>query len=339
MPHLLEVTDLATSFQTEAGKVHAVNGISYVIDPGGSIGIVGESGSGKTVSVLSIMGMLPTPPARIESGTALFNGRNLLDLSSEERRKIRGREIAMVFQDPMTCLDPVLTIGQQMSEGMQEHFGISRKEADDRAVELLSRVSIPNARDRLKDYPHQFSGGQRQRVDIAMALSCNPTLLIADEPTTALDVTVQAQIVEMVLRLQEQLGMAILWITHDLGILAGLVQQIMVMYSGLIIEKAPTIALYEHTAHPYTLGLLDSLPSMDLDSHKKLIPIEGRPPNLLAAPTYCPFAPRCRWAKELCWLSVPPLMEVEPGHTSACWRSKDILDISSQKLLNNGYNA
>ena len=254
MTHLLDVRNLITHFGTEAGTVHAVNGISYTLDAGGSMAIVGESGSGKSVGVLSVMGLIPMPPGRIEGGEVYFRDRDLLKLSSEEVRKIRGNEIALVFQDPMTSLNPVLTIDIQMTEALEEHKGMNRTEARKRAVEMMRLVGIPNAGERLKDYPHQFSGGQRQRIGIAMALACSPALLIADEPTTALDVTIQAQITELVVRLQKELGMAIIWITHDLGVVAGLVEKVAVMYSGFIVEMAAVGDLYKKTSHPYTLG-------------------------------------------------------------------------------------
>jgi oligopeptide transport system ATP-binding protein len=326
MTQLLEVKDLVTRFYTEDGVVHAVNGISYTLDEGESLGIVGESGSGKSVGVKSIMRLIPSPPGRIEEGEVIFNGRDILKISDEEMRHIRGREIAMIFQDPMTSLNPVLTIGLQMTEGLQLHLGMKKEQAEDRAVEMMSLVGIPNARDRLEDYPHQFSGGQRQRIGIAMALSCNPSLLIADEPTTALDVTIQAQIVDLVLKLKEQLGMAIIWITHDLGVIAGMVEKMAVMYAGFIVEMAPVNDIYHKTAHPYTLGLLESLPKIDMSDDERLIPIEGLPPDLLMEPNYCPFAPRCRYAVERCFKENPPLDAVAENHFAACWRAQEVYE-------------
>jgi len=326
MAQLLEVRNLVTKFYTEEGVVHAVNGISYTLNEGESMAIVGESGSGKSVSVMSIMGLIPSPPGRIEEGEVIFNGRDLLKLSKSEMRTVRGREIAMVFQDPMTSLNPVLTIGRQMTEALELHLGMSHKEASERAVELLALVGIPGGQDRLKDYPHQFSGGQRQRIGIAMALSCNPSILIADEPTTALDVTIQAQIVDLVTRLRKKLGMAIIWITHDLGVVTSVVEKVAVMYAGFIIEMAPVRDLYRHTSHPYTLGLLESLPKVDAKEKRRLIPIEGLPPDLLAEITHCPFAPRCRYALDQCWEENPPLKAVAPDHHSACWRSEEIYE-------------
>ena len=320
MAHLLEVRNLETRFFTEDGIVHAVNGISYVLDEGESLGIVGESGSGKSVGVLSIMGLIPNPPGRVTGGEVVYNNQDLLKLSASEMRNVRGREIAMVFQDPMTSLNPVLTVGRQMTEAMELHLGMTSEQATNRAAELLALVGLPNAADRLKDYPHQFSGGQRQRVGIAMALSCSPSILIADEPTTALDVTIQAQIIDLVKRLKEKLGMAVIWITHDLGVVASLVEKVAVMYSGFIVEAAPVRDLYTSTSHPYTLGLLESLPKVDASSKQRLIAIDGLPPDLLKEPSHCPFAPRCRYAVDRCWEENPPLTAITSEHASACWR-------------------
>ncbi len=328
MAHLLEVNDLKTRFYTENGIVHAVNGISYTLEKGESLAIVGESGSGKTVGVLSIMGLINTPPGKIEAGEVIFNGRDLLDLTARQMRDIRGREIAMVFQDPMTSLNPVLTIGRQLTEALERHLKLSRTAANARSVELLELVGIPNAADRISDYPHQFSGGQRQRIGIAMALLCDPSLLIADEPTTALDVTIQAQIMELVAKLQRDLGMAIIWITHDLGVVAGLVDKVAVMYSGYIVEMAPVRDLYMATSHPYTLGLLESIPTID-GSEERLIPIPGLPPDLLQEAQHCPFAPRCRFAVEKCWEENPPLLAVDEDHFSACWRWDEIRGLAA----------
>ncbi len=324
MAKLLEVNNLTTRFYTEDGIVHAVNGISFELDEGESMAIVGESGSGKSVSMKSMMGIIPSPPGRVEDGQVMFNGRDLLKLSSEELRRVRGREMAMIFQDPMTSLNPVLTVGMQMTEALVLHLGMKQEQADERAAELLTLVGVANAADRLKDYPHQFSGGQRQRIGIAMALSCNPSLLIADEPTTALDVTIQAQIVDLVLRLKQQLGMAIIWITHDLGVIANMVDRIIVMYAGFIVENAPVRALYKQTAHPYTVGLLESLPKIDAKHKERLIPIKGLPPDLLREATRCPFAPRCPYNIERCWEENPPLQAVAPDHYSACWRADEV---------------
>ena len=327
MSHLLEVQNLVTRFYTEEGTVHAVNGVSYTLDKGESLAIVGESGSGKSVSVLSIMGLIPNPPGKVEGGEVLFNGRNLLQLSPRQVRDIRGKEMAMVFQDPMTSLNPVLTIGLQLTEALERHLDMNAEAAKQRAVELLNLVGIPNAEARFNDYPHQFSGGQRQRIGIAMALLCSPSLLIADEPTTALDVTIQAQIMELVAQLQQQLGMAIIWITHDLGVVAGLVEKVAVMYGGFIVEIAPVRDLYKRTSHPYTLGLLESIPTIE-GSDAQLIPIPGLPPDLLQAPTGCPFAPRCRFVIDRCREENPSLLPVTPNHQSACWRWEEIHALS-----------
>lgn len=332
MAQLLEVRNLVTRFYTDEGVVHAVNGISYSLNEGESMAIVGESGSGKSVSVLSLMRLIPSPPGKIESGEVLFNSRDLLKISDKEMRNIRGREIAMIFQDPMTSLNPVLTIGRQLTEALERHLGMESDQAKRRASEMLELVGVPGAADRLSDYPHQFSGGQRQRIMIAMALSCNPSLLIADEPTTALDVTIQAQITELVKQLQEKLGMAIIWITHDLGVVAGLVQKLAVMYAGFIVEQGPVHDLYKKTAHPYTLGLLRSIPSIDAKKRERLSSIEGLPPDLLQEPDHCPFAPRCPFVIEKCWEENPPLLPVSPGHGSACWRWEDVLETRLQTV-------
>ena len=326
MAKLLEVTNLTTRFYTEDGIVHAVNGISFELGEGESIAIVGESGSGKSVAMKSMMGIIPSPPGRVEDGQVLFKDRDLLKLSAAEMRGVRGREMAMIFQDPMTSLNPVLTIGRQITEALVIHQGMKQEQADERAAELMTLVGIANPADRLKDYPHQFSGGQRQRVGIAMALACNPSLLIADEPTTALDVTIQAQIIDLVLRLKQQLGMAIIWITHDLGVIAGMVDRVIVMYAGYIVEKSPARSLYTQTAHPYSVGLLDSLPKIDAARKERLIPIKGLPPDLLKEATGCPFAPRCPYVIERCREENPPLIPVAPEHYSACWRADEVFE-------------
>ncbi len=320
MPHLLEVKNLVTRFRTRDGIVYAVNGISYQLDKGESLAIVGESGSGKSVSVLSLMGLIPNPPGEVVAGEVIFQGQDLLKLSPRALRDIRGKDITMIFQDPMTSLNPVLTVERQLTEGLRRHEQLSREEARERAVEMLTLVGIPNAADRLKDYPHQFSGGQRQRIMIAIGLACNPALLIADEPTTALDVTIQAQILALVQRLKQHFGMAVIWITHDLGVVAGLVDKVMVMYAGFIIEKAPVFDLYKRTSHPYTLGLLQSLPKVDAHDRQRLSPIDGSPPDLTHQPIHCPFAPRCRFAVAECWQAIPPLVRVAPHHEAACFR-------------------
>jgi len=325
---ILEVSDLVTRFYTEDGIVHAVNGISYTLHEGESMAIVGESGSGKSVNVLSIMGLIPDPPGKVEAGEVLYNGRNLLKLSTSEMRQVRGRELAMIFQDPMTSLNPVLTIGQQLTEALRLHLNMADVQSKERASELLRIVGIPDAADRLSDFPHQFSGGQRQRIMIAMALSCNPSILIADEPTTALDVTIQAQIVELVQRLQKELGMAIIWITHDLGVVAGMVDKVSVMYAGFIVEQGAVRDVYKKTSHPYTLGLLKSIPKIDSREKSRLYTIEGLPPDLLQEPNSCPFAPRCPFAIDKCWQENPPLKPVASNHLSACWRWEEVREQS-----------
>jgi oligopeptide transport system ATP-binding protein len=321
----LQVRNLVTHFHTRRGVVRAVNGISYSVAAGESLAIVGESGSGKTVGALSIMGLVPNPPGRVESGQVLLNGRDILGLSEREWQDVRGREIAMIFQDPMTSLNPVLTVGHQLTEGVRRHLGLSKRDALRRAGEMLALVSIPDPQDRLSDYPHQFSGGQRQRVMIAMALSCSPGVLIADEPTTALDVTIQAQIVELVKDLQRQFGMAIVWITHDLALVAGMVDRVAVMYAGSIVEEATVTDLYRAPKHPYTLGLLASMPRLD-GPVERLTSIEGTPPDLTQVFEGCPFAPRCPYAVKRCYAERPELLAAGTARRSACWRWDELGD-------------
>ncbi len=316
---ILDVQGLETTFRTPDGVVHAVNGVSFGLAESETLGVVGESGCGKSVTMLSVLGLIPSPPGKVEAGTAIFAGQDLLKMSNEEIRHVRGAQIAMIFQDPMTSLNPVLTIGKQLEEPLMLHIGMTRNQARERAAELLSMVGIPNAKDRLSDFPHQYSGGMRQRVMIAMALSCSPQILIADEPTTALDVTIQAQITDLVKRLRDELGMAIIWITHDLGVVAGLAQRVLVMYGGYIIEEAQVKELYAGPEHPYTIGLLGSLPRVDERERAKLYSIEGLPPVLYQKPEACPFAPRCKWAMERCWKENPPLLLIGPEHRAACW--------------------
>ena len=316
---LLDVQGLETTFKTPEGVVHAVNGVSFGLKEGETLGVVGESGCGKSVTMLSVLGLIQSPPGKINSGKALFFGQDLIKMQREEIRRVRGAQIGMIFQDPMTSLNPVLTIGRQLEEPLIIHIGMTKKQAQDRAAELLEMVGIPNAKDRLNDYPHQYSGGMRQRVMIAMALACTPQILIADEPTTALDVTIQAQIMDLVKRLRDELGMAIIWITHDLGVVAGIAQRVLVMYGGLIIEEASVKDLFANPSHPYTIGLLGSLPRVDEKEHGKLYSIEGSPPVLYQKPNSCPFSPRCRWAIERCWKENPVLEPVSPEHRIACW--------------------
>jgi oligopeptide transport system ATP-binding protein len=316
---LLDVKGLETQFKTPDGIVHAVNGVSFSLEEGETLGLVGESGCGKSVTMMSVLRLIPMPPGRIVAGEAFFRGQDLLKMSGEDIRHVRGAQIAMVFQDPMTSLNPVLTIGVQMEEPLMLHLGMNKKQARARSAELLSMVGIPNAKDRLPDYPHQFSGGMRQRVMIAMALSCDPQILIADEPTTALDVTIQAQFTELAKRLRDELGMAIIWITHDLGVIAGLARRVSVMYGGYLIEEAGVNELYANPQHPYTIGLLGSLPRLDSKKHQRLFSIEGLPPVLYEKPNACPFAPRCKWALEHCWKENPILESVGTEHRAACW--------------------
>lgn len=325
MTLLMEINNLKVRFRTDEGMIKAVNGVSYTMDPGEILGVVGESGCGKSVHALSIMRLIPSPPGEISGGKVIFDGRDLLQLSEAEMRQVRGRDIAMVFQDPMTSLNPVYTVGFQIMEALKLHKGMNDNEARERAGELLNLVGIPGASQRLNDYPHQFSGGMRQRAMIAMALSCEPRLLIADEPTTALDVTIQAQIVDLVIRLQQELGMAVMWITHDLGVVAEMAHKINVMYAGYIIERGHVRDIYKQTRHPYTLGLLGSLPRIDEAPGTKLVSIPGLPPDLLALPEGCPFAARCIYREERCLADMPPLEDTDGvEHVVACWRWEHI---------------
>jgi oligopeptide transport system ATP-binding protein len=325
MEELLQIKDLTTRFYTEDGVVYAVNGVSYTLEEGEILGIVGESGCGKSVHALSIMGLIPQPPGKIEKGEVNFDGRDMLKASQNELRDIRGSQIAMVFQDPMTSLNPVFTVGYQIMEALKLHLAMDDKQARERTAELLSMVGIPDAKQRVDDYPHQFSGGMRQRAMIAMALSCNPMLLIADEPTTALDVTIQAQIVDLVKRLQEELGMAVMWITHDLGIVAEIAQKINVMYAGYIVERGTARDIFKKTLHPYTMGLLASLPRLDEAPGTELVAIPGLPPDLLSLPDGCPFVYRCMYAVDRCLEEMPPLEQTDGiDHTVACWKWKEI---------------
>ena len=315
---LLSVEDLHVRFWTRRGTVHAVNGISFDIAPGETLGIVGESGCGKSVTSLAILGLL-SRNGRVESGKAVFQGQDLVRQSDRTLRSVRGKEIAMIFQDPMTSLNPVLTIGRQIREALETHFGMDRKEAERTAVEALDRVGIPSAKARIRDYPHQFSGGMRQRAMIAMALACKPKLLIADEPTTALDVTIQAQILDLLRALVAEENAALILITHDLGVVAGMCERVNVMYAGMFMETGSAEQLFATPRHPYTLGLLQSVPRLDAARRARLHPIEGSPPNMLQPPQACPFQPRCRFEIDLSRREVPPLIEIEPGHQVACF--------------------
>jgi oligopeptide/dipeptide ABC transporter ATP-binding protein len=323
MPPILQVRNLVTHFHTSDGVVHAVNGVSFDLEEGETLAIVGESGCGKSVTMMSLLRLIPMPPARIESGEALlrdgFGTRDLLKLSEAEIRQVRGGTIGFIFQDPMTSLNPVLTVGQQIAEALVEHLRLSEGQARARTVELLNHVGIPGAASRVNDYPHQFSGGMRQRVMIAMAIACSPKILIADEPTTALDVTVQAQIVDLVMRLREELGMSVIWITHDLGVVAGMADRVQVMYAGQVAERARVDDLYEEPEHPYTHGLLGALPRLDGAESKRLVNIQGSPPDLRLPPTHCPFAFRCPFVFERCWQEMPPLLPTAVQHEVACF--------------------
>jgi oligopeptide transport system ATP-binding protein len=307
---LLSVRDLAVRFQTREGTVYAVNGVSFDLEPGETLGLVGESGCGKSVTNLAIMRLLPKPAGRVESGEVFLEGQDLLLVDESEMREVRGRDIAMIFQDPMTSLNPVLTIDEQMVETIQAHRSLTRDEARRRAVDLLGRVGIPRPEARLDDYPHQFSGGMRQRVMIAMALALEPKLLIADEPTTALDVTIQAQVLELLRQLTSELGTSVILITHDLGVVAGMTQRINVMYAGFVVETGATADIFAHPSHPYTVGLLHSIPRLDAED-EELIPIEGVPPDLRSEPIGGPFAPRCAWRVDRCWTVNPELESVD----------------------------
>jgi oligopeptide transport system ATP-binding protein len=315
----LKVDDLRTRFHTPEGTVYAVNGVSFELAEGETLAVVGESGCGKSVTMMSILGLIPIPPGEIVSGVTNYRGRDLLKLSEAEMENIRGKEIAMIFQDPMTSLNPVLTIGRQITESLRIHLGMDQEKAEHRAIELIEQVGISAPSERLGNYPHEFSGGMRQRAMIAMALSCAPSLLIADEPTTALDVTIQAQIMELVERLRDQLGMAIIWITHDLGVVAGLAERVIVMYAGSIVEEAVVDDLYEDPRHPYTLSLLQALPQVDQRRDSRLKSIPGAPPNLVMEPRGCPFTPRCEFTTERCQDEMPPLTPVTHRQKIACW--------------------
>jgi oligopeptide/dipeptide ABC transporter ATP-binding protein len=317
-PPLLKVEDLRVEFWTRRGTIHAVNGLSFEIAPGETLGIVGESGCGKSVTALALLGILPRA-GRVVAGSVEFEGRDLTRLSDRELRGIRGKDVAMIFQDPMTSLNPVLTIGRQIREALQTHLDLDRRAANARTAELLDRVGIPSAKARLKDYPHQFSGGMRQRAMIAMALACKPRLVIADEPTTALDVTIQAQILGLLRELVSEEQTALILITHDLGVVAGMCERVNVMYGGMFMETGSAAQLFAHPRHPYTVGLLQSIPRLDATRKAELRPIEGRPRDMLEAPSACPFQPRCRYEVEQSRREVPPLRPVESGHHVACF--------------------
>ncbi len=316
---LLEVDNLRMHFHTRDGVVKAVDGVSYSLEAGETLGVVGESGSGKSVHALTMMRLVPMPPGRIEEGDVRFKGVSLISMSDDEIRKIRGNDIAMIFQDPMTSLNPVYRIGRQLAEPLRVHKGMSKKQAWARATELLRLVGIPHPESRVKDYPHQFSGGMRQRVMIAMALACDPDILIADEPTTALDVTIQAQILELMQEIQKRTNSAIIMITHDLGVVADMADKVLVMYAGRAVEFGSCDQIFKHPLHPYTWGLMDSIPRHDITDQKtELCPIKGQPPSLVDVPPGCSFSPRCPYAQAICFTDEPPVLEIEPGHTAAC---------------------
>jgi oligopeptide transport system ATP-binding protein len=331
---VLDVRGLKTVFRTRGGEIHAVNAVSFHLMPGELLGVVGESGSGKSVTMMSLIGLLPSPPAEVRAGQVLLDGRDILKITPEELRRLRGAKVGFVFQDPMTSLNPVFTIGMQIMEPLREHLGLTGAAAEARAVELLDLVGIPDAKKRLSSYPHQFSGGMRQRVMIAIALACDPDVLIADEPTTALDVTIQAQILELVKELRQKLGMAIVWITHDLGVIAGIADRVMVMYAGQVVEQAPVGELFANPQHPYTRALLKTVPSISGQRAARLQVIEGQPPILGAAPVACPFRPRCAHAMPVC-ADVNPerrsldLRDVGHGHDVACHWSPDAAEATN----------
>ncbi|WP_328553633.1 MULTISPECIES: ABC transporter ATP-binding protein [unclassified Streptomyces] len=325
---LLEVRDLQVEFRTRDGVAKAVNGVTYSVDEGETLAVLGESGSGKSVTAQAVMGILDMPPGKITGGEILFQGKDLLKFKEEERRKVRGAEMAMIFQDALSSLNPVITVGDQLGEMFTVHRGMSRKDARAKAIELMEHVRIPAAAERVRDYPHQFSGGMRQRIMIAMALALEPALIIADEPTTALDVTVQAQVMDLLAELQRELNMGLILITHDLGVVADVADRIAVMYAGRIVETAPVHDIYKAPAHPYTKGLLKSIPRLD-QKGQELYAIKGLPPNLMHIPPGCAFNPRCPMAQDICRSEVPPLAEVDADRRSACFFWRECLDDTS----------
>lgn len=334
---LLEVKDLNVSFDTYSGEVQAVRGVSFHVDAGEVIGIVGESGCGKSASVKSIMRILPENTARYKSGDISFNGKNLLDYTSRQMEAIRGSEISMIFQDPMTSLNPTMRIGEQIMEGLIKHQNMSSGEAKLKAVEMLDLVGIPNPEKLVKMYPHQFSGGMRQRVVIAIALACNPKLLIADEPTTAVDVTIQAQIIDLMKDLQKKLGTSIILITHDLGVVAGMADRIAVMYGGTIVEIGATEDIFYRSQHPYTWGLLKSIPKIDANTKEGLVAIDGTPPDLTDPPKGCPFAPRCKYTMAICHEEMPYSTQLDELHTVRCWLQHDLSPSITNPMMENAW--
>jgi oligopeptide transport system ATP-binding protein len=324
---ILEVDGLEVQFHTDEGIVRAVNGISYSLKAGEALGIVGESGCGKSVSSLAVMGLVPRPVGRIVAGNVRFQGQDLLTLSHSEMRKIRGGDISMIFQDPMNSLNPVLTIGFQIEESLRLHLGLNKKAATARAIELLDQVGIPSPADRIKDFPHQLSGGMQQRVMIAMAISCQPQLLFADEPSTALDVTIEAQVIELLSKLRRDLDMAVVLITHDLAVVAGFCDEVIVMYAGYIVERSSVRDIFHNPRHPYTIGLLGSMPGAETNQDDRLSTIPGAPPDMTALPAGCPFAPRCRFVHDICKTDLPELDDLEPGHAIRCFVDVDTGDL------------
>lgn len=319
MSRVLDIKDLHVSFDTYAGEVQAVRGVSYHVEAGEVLAVVGESGCGKSVTAQTIMKLNPMPPARIKSGTLMMNGVDIVNTPEKEMQNIRGKDVSMIFQDPMTCLNPTMPVGKQIVEAITHHQKLSKKEAEEKAIEMLEKVQIPNARERAKQYPHQFSGGMRQRAMIAMALSCNPKLLIADEPTTALDVTIQAQIIDLLADIRDDLGTAIVLITHDLGVVASLADRVAVMYAGKVVETGSARDIFHNPGHPYTKALLRSLPKHDTNKSDTLVSIPGTPPDLIKPPVGCGFGARCTQCMKICREHQPPVFELNEGHTASCW--------------------
>lgn len=337
MDKLLEVQDLEINFRTYGGEVKAVRNVSFQVGKGEIVAIVGESGSGKSVTVKSILGLIPSPPGKIKGGRILFNGEDLLTLTKRQLRKIKGSKISMVFQDPITSLNPTMKVGKQIEESLKIHTELTKAQMRERALEMIELVGIPNPKERYDQYPHQFSGGMRQRIMIAIALACNPDLLIADEPTTALDVTIQAQVLDLMKDLQKKTQSSIILITHDLGVVAETADKVIVMYGGMVVERGTVNEIFMNPSHPYTWGLLESIPETDSPEKKRLVPIEGSPPDLFSPPAGCPFAPRCKYAMAVCESHMPPDFEMEKEHTARCWlhdkRSpnvKELIEVGSE---------
>ncbi|WP_153462951.1 MULTISPECIES: ABC transporter ATP-binding protein [Sediminibacillus] len=331
MDHLLEVNHLEVNFKTYGGEVKAVRDVSFHVDKGEIMAIVGESGSGKSVTVQTIMGLIPMPPGKINNGEALLHGQDLLKLTKKRMQKVKGSKLSMVFQDPMTSLNPTMKVGKQIEESITTHQRIGKTEVKKRAMEMIRLVGISNPEERYNQYPHEFSGGMRQRIMIAIALACRPELLIADEPTTALDVTIQAQVLDLMKDLKEKMNTSIILITHDLGVVAETAERVAVMYAGVIVESGTVEEIFSNPRHPYTWGLLESIPDVNSEKKERLIPIEGSPPDLFSPPKGCPFAPRCKYAMDVCVEAMPPGFEAEEGHQAKCWlndpRTPDVEDL------------